>query len=212
MKMNKTIFVVMIFMLLLVIACQTEVVLEDDTIDDDAQLDVVEKIEVANEPTENLEEEVEEKVAVETIEPEAVLEDVSCSISEDCEWNEKCIEGVCGKISDIYDTENECSEKCNFDNVQITTSDGDELTLSRGQGSYTGAGAVEWKLLSSANYCQGEKATPVAIELIKKNYGKILSKEVIILEIGKKSRSISHPTIDSIDFTLEVECIDESCS
>ncbi|MAG60205.1 hypothetical protein CL619_00310 [archaeon] len=164
----------------------------------------------------NLEEAVEEIVEEETLEEEVVEEiieeDTSCSVSDDCEWNEHCIEGVCGMTSDIYDTEGECDTSCNFNNVIVTTSDGDELTLSRGQGSYTAAGAVEWKLLSSADYCQGEDATPVAIELIKKNLGQILSNEVIVLDLGVESDSIGHPTIASIDFTLEVESYDETCS
>ena len=151
----------------------------------------------------------EEELIVEEV--EIVEEDITCSVSDDCAWNEYCIEGVCGQTSKIYNTDGDCDSKCNFNNVQITTSDGDEMTLSRGQGSYTAAGAVEWKLLSSADYCRGEDSTPVAVELIKKNYGKIIEKEVVVLEVGEESESITHPDIDHIDFTLEVTSIDETC-
>ncbi len=151
----------------------------------------------------------EEELIVEEV--ELVIEDVTCSVSDDCAWNEYCIEGVCGQTSKIYNTDGDCDSKCNFNNVQITTSDGDEMTLSRGQGSYTAAGAVEWKLLSSADYCLGEDPTPVAVELIKKNYGKIIAKEVVVLEVGEESDSVTHPDIASIDFTLEVTSIDETC-
>lgn len=156
-----------------------------------------------------LEDTVEEIVVEEAIEEEP---ETTCTVSEDCLWNEHCIQGVCGTTSKIYDTEGDCESKCNFNNVVVITSDGDELTLSRGQGSYTAAGAVEWKLLSSSDYCLGENPTPVAIQLIKKNLGQILSKEVIVLDVGEVSDSILHPTIASIDFTLEVQSIDESCS
>ena len=151
----------------------------------------------------------EEELIVEEV--EIVIEKVACDFSDDCEWNEYCIEGFCGKTSDIYNIDGDCDSKCNFNNVQVTTSDGDELALSRGQGSYTAAGAVEWKLLSSANYCLGDDPTPVAVELIKKNYGEIIEKEVVVLEVGEESDSITHPDIAHIDFTLEVISIDETC-
>ncbi len=147
----------------------------------------------------------------ELIVEEVIVEKVACNVSADCEWNEYCIKGSCGTISDVYNTEGDCDSKCNFNNVQVTTSDGDELALSRGQGSYTAAGAVEWKLLSSSDYCLGEDPTPVAVELIKKNYGQIIEKEVVVLEVGEESDSITHPDIASIDFTLEVTSIDETC-
>ena len=167
-------------------------------------------------PVEQIEETVTEEIVEEIILEEVVEiveEDlvVSCLVSADCEWNEYCIGGFCGMTSDIYNTDGDCDSKCNFNNVQVSTSDGDELILSRGQGSYTAAGAVEWKLLSSADYCLGEGATPVAVELIMKNLGQILSKKVIVLNVGDESNSITHPSITSIDFRLVVESYDETC-
>jgi hypothetical protein len=158
--------------------------------------------------------EVESELVEVVIEEEEIIEEESksCEVSSECEWNEYCIDGSCGLISDIYDTDGDCESKCNFDNVQISTSDGEELTLSRGKGSYTSAGALEWKLLSSANYCQGEDATPVAIELIMKNLGKILEKKVIILEVGEESKTLRHPELDSVEFQLAVDSYDEICS
>jgi hypothetical protein len=200
MKYIKMLLVIVCFFAIILSSCDF---LENDT------LEIVIEEEVS-EQVEELTEEIVEEVVLEEIE-EIIEEDITCSVSDDCEWNEKCIQGVCGMTSDIYNTEGDCDSKCNFNNVQITTSDGDELTLSRGQGSYTAAGAVEWKLLSSADYCLGEDATPVAVELIMKSLGQILSKEVIILDLDEESDSIGHPTIASIDFTLEVESYDETC-
>jgi hypothetical protein len=164
--------------------------------------------EIVEEVQEEMEETIEEELMVEEIEEESV----ECSVNNDCEWNEYCIDNICNQFSQIYDTESECDSKCNFNNVIVSTSDGEELTLSRGQGSYTGAGAVEWKLMSSADYCKGEEDTVVAIKLIKKNLGQILGEEVITVEVGEESSSIFHPTVNSIDFTLTVKSINEECS
>ena len=203
MKISKLLIVFVLLLSLFLLSCGSS----------ESEMEVVPSEEIEEIEEETLPE-PEEEVAVEEAETdllEVEVIDVSCSVSADCAWNEKCIEGVCGMTSDIYDTEGVCEQQCNFDNVHVFTSDGDELTLSRGQGSYTGAGAIEWKLLSSADYCKGEDATPVAIELIMKNMGQILSREVIVLEVGQESDSITHPSIASIDFTLEVESIDETC-
>ena len=152
-------------------------------------------------------------VVDEEIEPVAEpVEEDECTVNSDCGDYKLCLEGVCGTINDVYDTHSTCDSMCNFNNVLVKTSDGDEFTLSRGQGSYTGAGSIEWKLLSSAEYCLGEGATPVAIELTMKNYGEVVQEEVIILNLGEESKVITHPQIERIQFTLVVESYDETCS
>jgi hypothetical protein len=158
-----------------------------------------------------VEEVVTEEIFEELIEP-VVEEETNCTDKANCLWDEQCIDGICGKLDVIYDIESECGSKCNFDNVHVSTSDGDSFVLPRGQGSYTSAGAVEWKLISSKDYCKGEEDTPVAIKLLKKNYGKIISEEVIILEVGEESNIVTHPTISTLQFTLTVDSIDEVCS
>ncbi len=136
-----------------------------------------------------------------------------CVTKTDCLWNEECINGACAEMVTIYDTASECDSKCNFDEVVVSTSDGDELLLSRGQGSYTAAGAVEWQLLAGADYCKEEgEETVVAIKLKKKNSGEILSEEVVTVEVGQESELITHPTISRVQFTLTVESINEQCS
>ncbi len=157
--------------------------------------------------------EVEENIEeIEEIEEEIeILEDTSCSENSGCETGLLCIDNECQKLTTLYDTESSCDITCNFDTVIISTSDGDELTLSRGQGSYTAAGALEWKLVSSADYCMQEE-TLVAVKLLKKNYGRIIAEEVVTLTVGETSDIITHPQIASIEFTLTVESINEQCS
>ncbi|MBU1111951.1 MAG: hypothetical protein ABIG93_03480 [archaeon] len=198
--MNKKSFVLILIVListvLLISACE-ELVTEDS-----------QETAVGEEPV------VTEETPIE--EPELVVEQpkvkVQCTNNDGCEWDEVCIDRFCGKMTDIYDTEGDCEEKCNFNEVHVTTSDGDEVILSRGQGSYTMAGAIAWKLISSADYCIKEDPTPVAIELSYKSTGVIIGKEIVILDVGEESEVISHPTIPGSDFTLTVESINEECS
>ena len=195
-------------MLLFLVSCGTEDEpgfiegLLSKNVDSGASLDD-DQVDVDSEQTE-LEEELEEEVV-------GVLAN-TCKSSDECEWNEHCIESECGKVTDIYDTTGDCEKKCNFNNVLISTSDGEELTLSRGQGSYTSAGALEWKLLSSADYCLGDDATPVAIELIMKNLGVVKEEKVVILNVGDESGTIKHPDLASVSFQMTVESYDETCS
>jgi hypothetical protein len=179
--------------------------------------DLAEELPIEEDTMDQIEEaldEVEEQVEVLV---EEVIEDieeepVGCTTNDDCEWDEYCIDEICGKTGDIYDTDGDCEEKCNFNDVVITTSDGDEMTLSRGKGSYTAAGAIEWKLLSSSDYCLGDEDTVVAIKLIYKNAGTLLGEEIVTVDVGETSKVITHPVISSISFTLEVESINEECS
>ena len=123
-----------------------------------------------------------------------------------------CIEDECSTISKVYDVEGVCTSKCNFNQVHITTSDGDEFELARGKGDYTLAGGIEWLLMSSADYCIKDDPTPVAIKLKKKNYGEVIQEQVIILDVGKTSKVISHPIMTNAAFTLRVDSINEECS
>ena len=210
---NILISLLVIFSLLLVVSCSQEEVEGKDL--SSVMGEILAEAESEQIPEETVEEVIEEPEIEELVieEPEEVVEEkVECTVNDDCEWNEYCIDNECNVLSSVYDTDGECDSKCNFNNIAVTTSDGDEITLSRGQGSYTGAGAVEWKLMSSADYCKGEDDTVVAIKLIKKNLGEVLGEEVITVEVGEESSSITHPTVSSIDFTLTVESINEECS
>jgi len=138
-----------------------------------------------------------------------VDEKVRCLFNEEC-GEKKCIEGICSTMAELYE-HGECLTKCNFDSATFLTSDGQELSLNRGQSTYTAAGAVAWKLLSGPDYCQDSEVV-VPVELEKLNLGKVLGNEVITLKVGERSPVITHPAIKSIQFTLEVKSIAEECS
>ncbi len=150
---------------------------------------------------------------VETETVEEALEETAvgpeCVATADCPQGEQCIDESCGKIADLYETEG-CSATCNFNGVEISTSDGEELTLNRGKGSYTYAGALEWKLLSGPDYCSGSDVI-VPVKLIKKNAGKVLEEQVVTLGVAETSDVITHPTISKVAFTLEVKSVEEVC-
>ncbi len=149
-----------------------------------------------------------EKSEVEEAEPEEV--DLSCTHNENCTQGKLCIEGKCQVLADFYKTEEGC-KKCNFKDIEILTSDGETYTLSRGRGSYTAAGALDWTILTGPDYCQGEEII-VPVKILKRNYGQIFSDEVIMLNVGETSKVIKHPFVKRIAFTLTVESVNEVCS
>ena len=159
-------------------------------------------------PIETLPEEVPEELP-EVVPEESEEVDLSCAVSEDCEEWKQCIDGECKVVADLYDTD--CENKCNYNSVIVKTSDGETYTFNKGQGSYTGAGSLEWKLLGGPAYCPMENV-PVPIELTKKTTGKTLSKEVITLRKGETSKVITHPTIKRISFTITLENLNEECT
>jgi len=203
--MKKIIIVIMlVFSLMLLVSCaQLELPQEpDQTPETIGTEDVVENTEEKSAPAE-------EDVIEEVIEEEL---EVLCSSDDECEWNEYCINGECSQLTQVYDTEGDCESKCNFDEIVISTSDDQEFTLSRGKGSYTSAGALEWKLMGGADYCLGEEDTVVAVQLLKKNLGEIVETQVITLEVGEESETITHPNLASVEFSMTVESINEQCS
>ena len=112
-------------------------------------------------------------------------------------------------MASLYNTD--CDNKCTITGVKVETSDGEEYDLTLGQGSYTAAGALEWKLLKTPDYCQGE--TPlVAINIIKKTTGKIVGEQVLTLRKGETSEVITHPTVKRVKFTATLVDVAESCS
>lgn len=208
--MKKLILMVLIILSLVFLsACEnfyqtTDTIDTSETVKENATLNQEENLTQVEEEAEP-EENIEEVVVEEELE-------VLCSDDSECEWNEYCINEKCSSLTQVYDTESDCETKCNFDNVVVTTSDDQEFTLSRGKGSYTSAGALEWKLMSSADYCQGEEDTVVAVQLLKKNLGEIVETQVITLEVGQESEVITHPNLASVEFSMTIESIDETCS
>jgi hypothetical protein len=134
----------------------------------------------------------------------------TCSVNTDCVEGKQCIGGSCSTVAELYTTEG-CDSMCNYNNVKIATNDGESYALSRGQGSYSYAGAISWKVLTGPDYCQGE-STVVPIEIEKKNTGEIVSAEVIVLKVGETSAIIKHPDIARVAFAITLDSIDETCS
>ncbi len=149
---------------------------------------------------------IEEPVPDLEVVPMAV--NLSCVLTADCEAGQQCIDGECGTIEALYTTD--CANTCNFEEVIISTSDGETYTLGKGQGSYTAAGALEWKLLSVPNYCPMEKVV-VPMRIIAKNYGRILGEHALTLREGETSQIITHPAIPDIEFTVRLDRVVEEC-
>ncbi len=138
----------------------------------------------------------------------AVPANISCTLTADCEAGKQCLNGQCGTIESLYNTN--CASKCNFEEVIISTSDGESYTLGKGQGSYTAAGALEWKLMNVPDYCTTELAL-VPLRIIAKNYGRIVGEYALALSEGETSEQIIHPDIPSIEFTVTVDKVKEEC-
>jgi len=139
---------------------------------------------------------------------EKVVEKVGCDDTRECAANEQCIEGECQTIAELYDTD--CENKCNFNSVVVETSDDQTMTLSRGRGSYTAGGGLQWNLVPGPDYCPGDEII-IPIKIKKISYSELLNEQTIIVSPGEKSDRIKHPTIKSVDFTLKVVSVNEEC-
>jgi len=133
----------------------------------------------------------------------------ACQSDDECAQGEYCIDDHCGKLTDLYIQD--CEVKCNFASAEITTSDGQVFTVKQGLGSYTLAGALEWKLLRISDYCKSADFV-IPIKLLFKDKGKIINEVVTLTRIGEQSKVLKHPTIPSSAFTLTVSSIAEECS
>ncbi|MEK6939742.1 MAG: hypothetical protein AABX31_03360 [Nanoarchaeota archaeon] len=105
----------------------------------------------------------------------------------------------------------DCTNKCSITGVKVETSDGESYDLALGQGSYTAAGALEWKLMKTPDYCQGENPL-VAVNIIKKTTGKVVGEQVLTLHKGETSEVVTHPTAKSVKFTAMLADVTEKCS
>ena len=199
--MKKIIFAVLIISLIFLVGCKQ--LIPDDSPDKLKALEELKNITEEEPIKETSKPEVEKEVEV----AKPVL---TCTHNSNCTGKEFCIEGQCGLIASLYKT-SECTKKCNFGKVKITTSDEENYELSRGRGGYTAASALEWTIVSGPDYCQGEKIV-VPFKILKRNYGKIFADEVIVLKVGETSKTIGHPLMPEIAFTLRVESVDETCS
>jgi|SRR3989344_6273527 len=141
--------------------------------------------------------------------PEPLLEKVGCEYNSDCQEGLLCINKECKTLASLYKTD--CENKCSVTGVKVETSDGEEYDLSLGQGSYTAAGALEWKLIKTPDYCQGEDPL-VAVNIIQKTTGKVVGEQVLTLHKGDTSDVVTHPTVKSVKFTATLADVTEKCS
>ena len=134
----------------------------------------------------------------------------TCTDSVQCPSGEQCIGGSCRSLENVYQGSPRCDKSCNYYAVKVITSDGDTVFLDAGEGSYTAVGAIEWQVLKMPPHCNGERAV-VPVKIIRKDKGKVLNEEVILLQQGEKSDAILHPTIPRVRFTLTIDQIFEQC-
>ncbi len=134
---------------------------------------------------------------------------IGCEYNSDCEQGLLCINKGCKTLASLYNTD--CVNKCSVSAVKVQTSDGEEYDLSLGQGSYTAAGALEWKLMKTPDYCKGENPL-VAVNIIKKTTGKVVGEQVLTLHKGDTSEVVTHPTVKSVKFTAMLADVTEKCS
>ena len=138
-----------------------------------------------------------------------IIKEAVCEYNTDCSNNLLCIDSKCQTLSSLYKTD--CDNKCSIQEVKVKTSDNEDYVLSLGQGSYSYAGAVEWKLLKTPDYCAGEESL-VAINIIKKTTGKIVGEQILTLHKGDTSDVVTHPTVKRVSFTATLTDVAEKCS
>ncbi len=140
----------------------------------------------------------------------------ACKLSAECSEGKECIDERCDTLTEKFArmgslSSSPCEKKCTLQKVYLKTSDGEEYSLPPGQGSYSYAGALEWKILASPSQCQQLNAL-VPFQFISKTTGKILGEEVVTVPAGFKSKVVTHPAIPRIAFTVEVTKVDKECS
>jgi len=133
-----------------------------------------------------------------------------CVNNMDCNFEEICLDQKCEMIADQYETE-DCASSCLLSSVKVFTSDGDRFELVPGSGSYTAAGAIEWKILPTPLFCSGQEELPVLFKIIKKAPSGILGEQVISLSEHETSNVIIHQKMPKVAFTLKVEDVKTSC-
>ncbi len=146
------------------------------------------------------------------IETETAEQKQACVRTEDCSEGLECIDNSCQTLTSLYEIDDEnCPVTCTLQSVQLRTGDGEDYSLWRGQGSYTAAGAVAWKVMGTPVYCQME--TPlVPIKFIKKTTGKVIEEEIVTLKERETTPVITHPLIPRIKFTITLEKVEEECT
>jgi hypothetical protein len=129
----------------------------------------------------------------------------ACFDNQQCINDEYCIEGACQTLNSLYTSTGDCSKKCDVYAAKIVTSDSEIYNVAPNKGSYTAAGALEWKLLPTPQHCKGEEPV-LAINIIRKDLT-VINENVIAL----KQNEMSDILDPEIAFTISVERIFQSC-
>ncbi len=132
----------------------------------------------------------------------------TCTKDADCTDWKQCIDQKCQRLTDVYQTD--CENTCTYTGATFLTSDGETYIIKKGQGSYSYAGALEWKLVAPPRYCPAENV-PVSLKLVKKDSGKIIEEETITLKKGETSGEITHSAIPDVSFTMTLQDVVEEC-
>lgn len=146
-----------------------------------------------------------------TAEREMQLSEGACTDNLQCGSGQLCINGACSVLSEIYQGSEICDKQCNYYALQVVTSDGETYNTKPKRGSYTAAGALEWKIMEAPKHCNGEQ-TVIPVSIIRKAPGKILSEEIITLHKSEASPIITHPELPDFSFSLKIENVNELCS
>ncbi|MEK6863292.1 MAG: hypothetical protein AABW53_01200 [Nanoarchaeota archaeon] len=133
-----------------------------------------------------------------------------CKDNNQCPAGEYCVEGSCHTLASLYKGDGDCTKLCSYYAVKMLTSDGETYSIKPKRGSYTAAGALEWKLLEMPQHCKGE-APIVPINIILKKPGEIISERIITLTEGETSEILNHPDLTEVEFTLTADTIYETC-
>ncbi|GEM_PF-3235107 len=147
------------------------------------------------------------------------LSNEACTNNAQCSRGRVCVDQECHFISEKYDTNLQCAVKCNIIRVKLITYHNhfaqgrveQNYTLGIGKGSYTGAGALAWKILPIPDYCNIDTTqVNVPFEITYYNTTTTTTKEVILLHPGQE-KTLTHPTLDLYGFTLKVNQVDHTC-
>lgn len=125
----------------------------------------------------------------------------SCSDNLQCSGNQLCIDFQCQVLADLYEGSSICEKYCDFYSVNVNAN-GETYNYRPGLGSYTCAGAIEWKVMTEMpSHCEGEQAI-IPFRIIKKDQGRVLSEEVITLR-QRETGTVEHPNLDcSLELTV----------
>jgi len=133
-----------------------------------------------------------------------------CSDNSQCE-SKQCVNGKCGFLAQIYSQPLEgCTKVCNFYTVDLLTSDKESYSVKAGEGSYTGAGALNWKVLNAPPHCLNE-VVQIPIEITRISPGKPSRSQIVTLMKGESSGILTHPGVPNLYFTLVVTDAYEVC-